>query len=117
MTHHSALLASSSNDPRKYFSNDPEVQRPNGTVMANAYSEFFDNTIPLSNALSSGATTALWTGLGNNGKVHENTCRDWTSNSSSDHGRSANPQGTDITRISNANTACNTEIEILCLAY
>ena len=102
---HRSILPSSSFDPRNIFANDPPVERPDGTSIIGAYSDFFDPIESLDNNVA-GISVSTLTGFDNSGDPGD-TCSDWTSNSNSDnttHGNTARPN---FARLRNIGSTCN----------
>ena len=78
---HRAVLASSSFHPRDISGiGNRRVQRPDGTVIIDTYTNFLDSSIDLDNNIS-GVSFGFWTGLASNGNASTDNCNDWMSNS------------------------------------
>ena len=115
---HRAVIATSANDPRDYFSNNPPVQRPDGTVIINTYADFFDRTQTATNSV--GASYRLyWIGIDlTNGGIISNTCSNWTSGQSSSVGDYGDGSVTTISRMYDGDTACDGgSLGVLCVSY
>ena len=123
VTTHQALIASNTFDPRNIFLNDPPLRRPNGTLVANTYSDFFDPTYTLPNTgiPFNGTTIEAWTGLDINSSnvvVIGNTCSNWTSNNNANNGHTGYITQTGTNRIDFGARSCSsTSIRIICLSY
>ena len=112
---HRAVIVSSTFDPRNIFANDPPVQRPNGTVITDSYSDFFDNSITSRNSIGSAWT--YWTGLNSNGVVSSNTCNDWTTDASGSDGNTGSAGARNVSRFNNSAISCNNTYALLCISY
>ena len=112
---HRAVIATSANDPSNYFSNNPPVQRPDGTVITDAYAEFFDN-VGISSSVN-GVDISFWTGLENNGAVSTDNCTAWTGTGGNGQTGKGN-ENSDSDRFSYTVFGCNTgTVRILCISY
>ena len=118
---HRAVIATSSNDPRNYFSNNPSVQRPDGTAITDTYADFFDPTVTARNAVS-GSYSGIWTGLESSGTWagSNRNCNDWSSASAVDAGTNGTADRLDIARFYNITMdPCNSfsNYRVLCISY
>ena len=114
---HRAVIATSANDPRNYFSNNLPVQRPNGTVILDSYADFFNGGVTLTNTIGTGY---YWTGLKLDGSIHNSSylCNDWTSVSSSVDGTYGDAGLTDLGRFYDGFSSCDQRInKVLCISY
>ena len=114
---HRAVIATSSNDPRDYFSNNPPVQRPDGTVIIDTYSGFFDDNTNLTNSVLI-TQKQYWMGLDSDGSASSVSCSDWTTADSGTRGNqgvSDEPVGDN--RFYSGDTTCNWSESILCISY
>ena len=111
VSNHRAVVATASNDPEAYFSNNPAVKRPDGTDIISTYSDFFDNMATASN--STIGIGWYWTGL--NATI--TNCSDWTSNASGDNGTLGDGSATNATRTLRATDSCDSNHLLLCVSY
>ena len=112
---HRAVIATSTNDPRNYFSNNLPVQRPDGTVITDTYADFFADLVTLTNTIGTGY---YWTGLDRDGSYNSsNTCNDWTSASSSVDGAFGGAVFTNTDRLIDSPAGCNRATnKVLCVS-
>ena len=115
---HRAVIATSYFDPRDMFDNDPPVQRPDGTVIINSYSNFFNSGVDASNS-TIGGISSYWTGLGPTGVPGSNNCSDWTSGNNGINGAYGIGGGgvVDARRFSDNLYPCDTAVRLLCISY
>ena len=115
---HRAVIATSSNDPRNYFSNNPPVQRPDGTVITDTYSDFFDPAKTITNRITTSSPN-IWTGLdGNSGAPHNtHNCQSWSSNLISTRGRHGIANLTSRSRYDDGDYGCSSAFPLLCISY
>ena len=115
---HRAVLASPSFHPKNIFSNDPPIQRPNGTIIANKYSNFFKSSVTVTNTV--GVSGTYWTGINDSGNIGS-TCTNWTTNSGGGtlFGGYGNGSQRDIRRLGVAlyGSVCSAVDRILCISY
>ena len=112
---HRAVIATSANDPSNYFSNNPPAQRPNGTVITDAYADFFDGLVTPTNTIGTGY---YWTGLNSVGSYESSfSCNDWTSASSSVEGGYGNASVSNTNRLIDGLEGCGGTNKVLCISY
>ena len=113
---HRVVIGAASNDPKNYFSNDPPVQRPDRTVIANTYSDFFDPAVDAINAVSSSGVAA-WTGLNTQGISGSAHCNNWTFNGYQ-NGAYGYLSSTNNARLNQgSNDPCNSSYRLICISY
>ena len=115
---HRVVLATLSNHPRDYFSNDPPVYRPDGiTPITDTWTAFFDRNVTADNGVVPEGNGAYWTGLNDDGSVGEN-CDDWTSDSTDFSGNVGDGPTKPVTRFSAASiVSCDSDLGLLCVSY
>ena len=111
---HRAVIATSANDPRNYFSNNPPVQRPNGTVITDTYADYFDPSVRLRNSTTGGYDN-YWTGFTELGTASTDNCSSWTATTG--QGNRAGTDASDNGRLTNATVNCTTTSKVLCISY
>ena len=114
---HRAVIATSSNDPRDYFSNNPPVQRPDATVITDAYADFFDSTIIATNSVSS-SYSGYWTGITTSGTPSNVNCTNWTAVGAGTQGVPGGSISTDKDRFNTGSgDPCTDLFRLLCVSY
>ena len=115
---HRAVIATASNDPRNYFSNNPPVQRPNATVITNTYSDFFNSTVIAVKAVSSSSSITFWTGIDTSGQPETGSnCGNWTLASNANNGRLGKANARNSDRFREYVRSCNNSVNLLCISY
>ena len=110
---HRAVIATASNDPRSYFSNNPPVQRPDATVITNTYADFFNSTVIAVSAVSSASSTTFWTGIDVSGR----DCGNWLQGNNAYTGRLGNSSARNTNRYREYHRQCNSNHKLLCISY
>ena len=114
---HRAVIISSSSDPKTISGiASRAVQRPDGTVITNSYTDFFDETVTTTNSITTN-TVDYWTGFLNDGTLSTFACTNWTSASNSVRGRHGRGDRTDVERINYDLVNCDLLRNILCISY
>ena len=116
---HRAVIATVSNNPSNYFSNNPPVRRPDGTLISNTYAVFFNPAQTITNSILP-TTPALssWTGIANDGiSTSRNNCQNWTNSSTSLDGTKSATNVVDIKRFYDGDLNCSYFNKVLCISY
>ena len=93
------------------------VQRPDGTSVANDWSDFLDPNVTILNGIESTGTDRYWTGMRRLNGAADRVCSDWTSNNAGVTGNVGAAILTDGDRIRFAWYNCNLRYHILCASY
>ena len=79
VSEHKAVIATSTYDPSlatTFFSNNPPIQRPDGTNISSTYTGWFDSST--GTPVDSGNSAQYFTGLNSSGNPSSENCNDWT---------------------------------------
>ena len=116
VTTHRVVLASSTNDPRNYFANDPPLERRDGTTIASTYSAFFVRNQAVTASVWTNSTS-YWTGLDGVGAPDTDNCSDWTDDTTGSASAGSANQ-TSNNRYNSGATSCSAASRrLLCISY
>ena len=114
---HRVVLSSSTQDVRNFFSNNPPLQRPDGTPIMAGYTDFFNPSQEAQNPIRAQSTNQ-WTGISNTGAPSSLNCNDWTSGSSAEHGSIGGDDVKNSLRFHiPALVRCSETSTLLCISY
>lgn len=119
---HSAVIAATSYHPRDIIpANDTRsITRIDRTIIASRYSDFFDSSVNISNAISA-TNRGYWSGLSNAANISPSNCLDWTNGTTTEQALVGAADQTDRGRYSNRIRQCRTgggtQVAVLCISY
>ena len=114
---HRAVLATNSTHPRDYITDSRDVQRPDGTPVADDWADFMDVSVTLTNSIQAAPVTQYWTGFATNGNVSSRICNGWGSSNSGFSGGVGAGSETNSDRFRYSWFACNVPWSYLCVSY
>ena len=115
---HQALISSTTQDARNIIDGaSGPLRRPDNTLIANTWADFFDQTYTLVNPIQTGVPILYWSGLNNTGAPSTNHCNNWTLALSTGNGAIGGLTQTSQWRLIQTNFGCATGYRVLCVSY